>query len=70
MNILITGFKTKEEAQMWVNAYCGGVEQSMCVDAEKQGGGYSFPFAGRYHDIQHTEDAIILPLTHPDTYAK
>lgn len=68
ITIVLSGFKTIEEAQAWVNAYSGGVEQDMSVWAEKPGGGYSFPFNCEYHNRDTTALSIKLPLTHPDTY--
>lgn len=70
-SVILTGFKSKEEAMAWISAYSGGVEQDMSTWAEKptsQGGGYSFPFNCRYHQRTETDNSIALPLTHPDSY--
>ena len=48
ITITISGFKTMEEAQSWVDAYSGGVEQDMSIWAEAKEGKYSLLIKNKY----------------------
>jgi len=43
ITVTISGFKTIKEAQRWVDAYEGGVEQDMATWAEADGEENAFP---------------------------
>ena len=72
ITVKITGFKTIEEAQAWVTAYQGGVEQDMSIWAEeskiKHPSGYGFPF--NVENYKRKNDTINVSLVHPDKYLK
>jgi hypothetical protein len=68
IQVIITGFKTIEEAQQWCSAYSGGVEQDMDVWAEKPGGGRKFPVYEKFTKVENNN--VIMELTHPDEYGK
>lgn len=72
MNILLTGFKTKEEVKAWLDAYSGSVEQEManCAEGDEEGK-YEFPWELDYHKQKINDefkDVIEVPMIHPNTY--